>query len=542
MAQLNNLIVTGDARVNGDLIHNSGMVAFGTCSTAAGTAAKEVVINDPAWSLKVGDIIGVKFTASNTASSCTINVNGSGAKQIWYNTSVYTSTSGNICGTANRYIYYLYDGTYWSWLNSGLESNDNNVPAAISWTAAGTAAKTATHNYYTAIKGYDLVTFQYANSAASALTLNINGKGAKPIYINGTASSESNYTLPAGCYLTYYDGTNYYIRTDGLITGSITGNAATATRLSSAKNINGVAFDGNSNITITANPTPNQLNEIDLNTITTPGFYYGGGGNNCTNKPSGADAFGMIVYKTANGYVAQEFTNGNNNPLTKYIRYYNSSVWSVWKSASASSDGIVSSNDTVDNIITLTKAEYNALTTKEKNTLYNITDDVSADGENASQTSSGYMSAEDKIKLDGITASADSVSFTSSLTSGTKVGTITINGANTDLYAPAQATAGAITTQVKSYTSGEFSVYDTNSGTGSFTATGPGSGWYPTCVTVPHGSGTTTLGSGIYSHGITMTSAGNNTCSGTIYVTGNSGNASTNRGKCTYYVTWAKIG
>ncbi len=103
------------------------------------------------------------------------------------------------------------------------------------------------------------------------------------------------------------------------------------------------------------------------------------------------------------------------------------------------------------------------------------------------------------------------------------------------------STAGAIITQVKSYTSGEFSVYDTNSGSGSFTAAGPGSGWYPTCVTVPHGSGTTTLGSGIYSHGITMTSAGNNTCSGTIYVSGNSGNASTNRGKCTYYVTWAKI-
>ena len=226
------------------------------------------------------------------------------------------------------------------------------------------------------IKGYTLVTFQYANSAASALTLNINGKGAKPIYINGTASSSTNYTLPAGCYLVYYDGANYYFRTDGKITGDITGNAATAARLSSAKNINGVAFDGNSNITITANPTPNQLNGIDLNTITTPGFYYGGGGNNCTNRPSGADAFGMIVYKTANGYVTQEFTNGNNNPLTKYIRQHNGSAWSAWKDMSVSSESIISSNDTIDNIITLTRAEYDALETKEINTLYNIIDDL----------------------------------------------------------------------------------------------------------------------------------------------------------------------
>ena len=219
MAQLNDLIVTGDARINGDLMHNSGMVAFGTCSTAAGTAAKEVVINDPAWSLKVGDIIGVKCTASNTASSCTINVNGSGAKQIWYNTSVYTGTSTQITGAANRLVYYIYDGTYWSWLSGGYDANDNAMPAAISWTAAGTAAKTASQNYYTAIKGYTLVTFQYANTAASALTLNINGKGAKPIYLNGTASSASNYTLPAGCYLTYFNGTNYYIYTDGKIGG-----------------------------------------------------------------------------------------------------------------------------------------------------------------------------------------------------------------------------------------------------------------------------------------------------------------------------------
>ncbi len=71
---------------------------------------------------------------------------------------------------------------------------------------------------------------RYANSAQSALTLNVNGTGAKPIYINGTASSASNYTLPAGKYLVYYDGTNYYFRTDNYITtGNITGTAENVT-------------------------------------------------------------------------------------------------------------------------------------------------------------------------------------------------------------------------------------------------------------------------------------------------------------------------
>jgi hypothetical protein len=377
MANLGDTIVNGALRVNGSIYSKDATIAYGTCDTAAGTAAKVITINDPSWVLKTGNIIMIKFSATNSASSVTLNVNNTGAKQIAYsNSRPYTGNSNMIAGYADRSLVYMYDGTYWVWISSGYDANDNAVPAAISWTAAATAAKTASHNYYTAMAGYNLVTFQYANTAASALTLNINGKGAKPIYINGSASSASNYTLPAGCYLVYFNGTNYYFRTDGKITGDITGNAATAARLSSAKNINGVAFDGNSNITITANPTPNQLSGVDLNTITTPGFYYGGGSNNCTNRPSGADAFGMIVYKTASGYVTQEFTNGNNNPLTKYIRQHNGSAWSAWKDMSVSSESIISSNDTIDNIITLTRAEYDALETKEINTLYNIIDDL----------------------------------------------------------------------------------------------------------------------------------------------------------------------
>ena len=58
-----------------------------------------------------------------------------------------------------------------------------------------------------------------ANTYQGALTLNINSAGGKPIYINGTVSSSSNYTLPNGTYFVFYDGTNYYFRTDGKIQG-----------------------------------------------------------------------------------------------------------------------------------------------------------------------------------------------------------------------------------------------------------------------------------------------------------------------------------
>lgn len=100
-------------------------IGCGTCSTAAGTSAKVVTLTDNSgWKLKVGAIIVVKFSAANTASNCTINVNGTGAKPIWYNNAKYTSNSSYICGFAGRYIKYMYDGTYWVWLGHGVDYND----------------------------------------------------------------------------------------------------------------------------------------------------------------------------------------------------------------------------------------------------------------------------------------------------------------------------------------------------------------------------------------------------------------------------------
>ena len=182
-------------------IANNIISAYGTCSTAAGTAAKVVTIADTNWTLKVGTIIGVKFTNSNTASNVTLNVDSTGDKSIYYNNATYTGNSQTICGYANRLVYYMYDGTYWVWFSTGVELNDNNVPSAISFTAGGTQAKTATcHSYSLLAKSYTQVMMHNANTYAGAITMNINSTGAKPIYINGVASSSSNYTLPAGSY------------------------------------------------------------------------------------------------------------------------------------------------------------------------------------------------------------------------------------------------------------------------------------------------------------------------------------------------------
>ena len=114
----------------------------------------------------------------------------------------------------------------------------NTVPQAYCSTAAATAAKYASMSgYVLTANRYVMVTITNANTAASAITLSINGTGYKPIYINGSASSASNYTLPAGSYLVYYNGTNYYFRTDGQLNGPITAGTAGTSSATSGNTI-----------------------------------------------------------------------------------------------------------------------------------------------------------------------------------------------------------------------------------------------------------------------------------------------------------------
>lgn len=97
------------------------------------------------------------------------------------------------------------------WVN-----DSETLPSAYCTTSGNTAAKKANCSLYvTQTNQYLQVLIGSANTYQGALTLNINSAGAKPIYINGTVSSSSNYTLPNGTYFVFYDGTNYYFRTDG---------------------------------------------------------------------------------------------------------------------------------------------------------------------------------------------------------------------------------------------------------------------------------------------------------------------------------------
>lgn len=76
-----------------------------------------------------------------------------------------------------------------------------------------------------------------------------------------------------------------------------------------------------------------QLTNQNLNDYHTEaqcGWYYAGGSNTVTNKPSGVDAFGMWVLRTASGYYTQELYGSNSNLNKCYMRTYTASSWTTW--------------------------------------------------------------------------------------------------------------------------------------------------------------------------------------------------------------------
>lgn len=102
----------------------------------------------------------------------------------------------------------------------------------------------------------------------------------------------------------------------------------------SAKSVKYAASAGSASSATTA-ATANALKVTELTTqnlddTKTVGLYFADGTNSVKNKPTGVDAFGLEVKKTAGGYLVQVLTEGNINPMKTWIRQFNASAWSAW--------------------------------------------------------------------------------------------------------------------------------------------------------------------------------------------------------------------
>ena len=95
-----------------------------------------------------------------------------------------------------------------------------------------------------------------------------------------------------------------------------------------ATNIRFLREDGTWSIPAAAAFIYTQLTNQDLDDYLDEGkWYYAGGGNSVTNKPSGVDAFELYVGRNAIGYRYQKLITSSG---IIWFRYYDSTAWKTW--------------------------------------------------------------------------------------------------------------------------------------------------------------------------------------------------------------------
>lgn len=171
---------------------------YGTCSTAAATAIKEVACDG--FKLVTGAMIAVRFTVTNTAAvaNLKLNVNSTGDIAIKYR-NANLPAAGDLA--ANRTYAFVYDGNYWQWIgdrNSDADTYDRII-YKVSIKAGATAivksnliVASPTDGTYTHLKlgnAFDITSpILWADAAISAGATGTNTYIAIPMTITTTQS------------------------------------------------------------------------------------------------------------------------------------------------------------------------------------------------------------------------------------------------------------------------------------------------------------------------------------------------------------------
>ena len=101
---------------NVDGVSGSTITRYGVCSTAGDTAAKTVSVTSGSFTLTTGARVTVKFANFNTANQPTLNVNSTGAKNIYDSDGqIY---SGEKVRALSGVCDFVYDGTQWYLIDS----------------------------------------------------------------------------------------------------------------------------------------------------------------------------------------------------------------------------------------------------------------------------------------------------------------------------------------------------------------------------------------------------------------------------------------
>ncbi len=183
---------------------------YGTCSTAAATAAKTVSLSG--FSLFTGVTVAVMFSNGNTAANPTLNINSTGAKTIYYRNAALTSSTAGIISKNGVYLF-VYSGSYWRLVGDvgsiaisevadklstprtidgvSFDGSADIVHFGACTTTPATAAKIVSIPNFVLKDGAKIyVEFTMGNTAANP-TLNVNSTGGKSVFTMDCANSYS---------------------------------------------------------------------------------------------------------------------------------------------------------------------------------------------------------------------------------------------------------------------------------------------------------------------------------------------------------------
>lgn len=229
---------------------------IGYAVTAGTTSAYTASVTGA--TLSSGTLIALRFNAANAANA-TLNLNGLGAKPIYYKGAAITAG----IAPANAVLLLVYDTSQvstgaWHCVYS-YNSNTTYTNASLGQgygtcsTPAATVAKVVTCANYALTAG-GIVVVKFTNAVPANATMNVNSKGAKSIYYKGAAITAN--IIKAGDTAAFvYDGTRYQLfaidREDNTTYTFTNGLSASGTTVSNS-GVRSVAT-GTSNGTISVN-------------------------------------------------------------------------------------------------------------------------------------------------------------------------------------------------------------------------------------------------------------------------------------------------
>lgn len=284
----------------------SDITNYCRCTTAGGTAAKTATLST--FKLQTGSTLYIGFDSTNTASNITLNVNGTGAKPIYARGYQVGSTNLGADTIRTGYVYLMvYDGTNYV-IATGIDSAPTQISSVReSTTLAANATSTAVPKAIYDVGGYgskmlvyldgkllqpatdytvDTATKTINNLTASTQERNLDfflyvsesvvvpteirelTDTTNDVPVNKATLALSANKLSTARTITLASGDNKGTATsfDGSsnveiplptalvadVTGDVTGNADTATKLQTPRKIGDASFDGSSDITLDA--------------------------------------------------------------------------------------------------------------------------------------------------------------------------------------------------------------------------------------------------------------------------------------------------